>query len=215
MSLRLRIGLGLSAALDGLFPPECAACGARGAAPWCRLCAEACVPAPSLARPGLDAFRALYVYGGPVARAVRRLKYEDRPELAQALAPLLRARAPRPGGRPPDCVLPIPLAPSRLRTRGYNQALELARPWGPRLVPRALRRREVGAQVGLGGAARRANLREAFVVRAPSVVAGRHVLLVDDVSTTGATLAEAASALRRAGAASVAAVCLAVAEGER
>jgi ComF family protein len=102
----------------------------------------------------------------------------------------------------PDLLLPVPLHPSRLRKRGYNQALELARPLGRRLgIPvrhDVLRRtRCTGAQTELDAAARVGNVRGAFALA--SLPAQRHVALVDDVMTTGATLAEAAMVLLAAG----------------
>lgn len=102
----------------------------------------------------------------------------------------------------PDLLIPVPLHPSRLRKRGYNQALELARPLGRRLgIPvrhDVLRRtRCTGAQTELDAAARVGNVRGAFALA--SLPAQRHVALVDDVMTTGATLAEAALVLLAAG----------------
>jgi ComF family protein len=108
----------------------------------------------------------------------------------------------------PDAILPIPLHRARLARRGYNQALELARPiaslLGLAVLPRALvRTRDTAPQTELDADARRRNLRGAFTAEADAI-AGRRVLLVDDVVTTGATVREAAATLIRAGAASVA-----------
>src|SRR5439155_20729340 len=105
-----------------------------------------------------------------------------------------------------DAVLvPVPLHPARLRARGFNQALLLARALGRRLdlpvAPRVLvRRRATRAQPGLDAVERRRNLREAFRVRAPGTVAGRRVELVDDVLSTGAPADACARALLAAGA---------------
>jgi ComF family protein len=103
-------------------------------------------------------------------------------------------------------VIPVPLHRARLRSRGYNQALQLARQIGRQLdVPVAadlLRRtRATAPQQGLTAAARHGNLRGAFAVHRP--LGGQRVLLVDDVMTTGTTARECAAALRAAGAASV------------
>src|SRR5262249_21777320 len=104
----------------------------------------------------------------------------------------------------PDALIPIPLHPQRLRERGYNQALELARPlareFGIDLRPDALvRQRATQAQSELDAAQRRRNLRGAFAV-APGVEVPAHVALIDDVMTTGTTLREAARTLLHAGA---------------
>jgi len=100
-------------------------------------------------------------------------------------------------------IVPVPLHRSRLRQRGYNQALELARPLAARLgVPLAhdvlVRSRDTSAQTELDRAARRRNVRGAFHLR-EAIVLPDHVALFDDVMTTGATLAECARLLKRAG----------------
>ena len=147
-------------------------------------------------------------YSFPWDRLIAEFKFHGRAELAVVLAPLLAgAAATLPS---PDLVLPVPLAARRLAERGFNQAWELARRVARqrRLPARAdvLSRPVEGAhQAELSRAQRQANLRAAFVVRAPArgAIAGRRVALVDDVLTTGATAREAAAALLRAGAAAV------------
>ncbi|MGJ4728872.1 ComF family protein, partial [Luteimonas sp. SDU101] len=108
---------------------------------------------------------------------------------------------------PPDALLPVPLHRSRLRQRGYDQALELARPLAaalrlPLLTGVLQRQRATRAQSELDAGARRRNLRGAFAVGAGMALPA-HVVLVDDVMTTGATLHAAARALRKAGVARV------------
>jgi competence protein ComFC len=152
---------------------------------------------------------------GPLQRAVHRLKYRGRPGAARVLVDLLVPVAAELGLRSaegPPLVVPVPLYPLRERQRGYNQAALLARPLAERLdfpyAPGLLaRRRQTAPQVGLSRAQRRENVRDAFVAR-PGV-AGRVVLLVDDVTTTGSTLASAATACLAAGATRVYAVTLA------
>lgn len=141
-------------------------------------------------------------FGGPLADALRRLKYARRTELVPALAALLAGACAPLAGRV-DAVVPIPLHPARLRARGFNQAALLAAPVAARLgVPLdagALRRvRDTPAQAGLGASDRASNVRGCFAAR---LRPGRtRVLVIDDVRTTGATFAEAARALREAGA---------------
>lgn len=196
----------LEALLDCVFPVTCAACPKPGRAPFCALCAEALEPAPPLELPGLASVGVPYEYGGPVALAVRALKFESRPEIGPPLGRWLGAAIERPVV---DLVIPIPLGPGRLARRGYNQARELARGLGPVAGPKALRRSgERPPQVGLSRAERLENQRGAFVAE-PARVKGRRVLLVDDVVSTGATLEAARAALAAAGATEVHAAAVA------
>jgi ComF family protein len=138
----------------------------------------------------------------PLAVAVQRLKYGGRRVVAATLGDLLAARYPFGAG---TVVVPVPLHPHRLRARGFNQALLLARRLarGRRLelAPRALARvRDTTPQADLGAGARQGNVRNAFVVQRPAAVRGRAVVLVDDVLTTGATADACARALCTAGA---------------
>jgi len=146
-----------------------------------------------------------YVGGSVLASAVQGLKYRRRRPLAEALGAHLARHYPFTA----DVVLvPVPLHPARLRARGFNQALLLARVLGRRrglaVAERALvRRRATRAQPGLDAAERRRNLGQAFHVRRADAVAGRRIVLIDDVLTTGATADACAKALLQAGALSV------------
>ncbi len=118
--------------------------------------------------------------------------------------------------REPDIILPVPLHISRLRSRGFNQALLLARvcfpEWQGKIQPDLLHRHKPTIpQTSLSGKARRNNLKGAFSVSDPGLVAGRKILLIDDVFTTGATLNECAKTLSKAGAAEIEAFTLAMA----
>lgn len=163
-------------------------------------------------RPRFRRARACALYGGSEGRedaltaVLHRYKYGRDVSLAATLARVLVERCPLRSEY--DVVVPVPLHLSRLRWRGFNQSLLLARPlarrWGIPTAPRALMRtRATPPQVGLTDAARRKNTAGAFAVREPAAVRGRHILLVDDVLTTGATANECARSLRRAGAAQV------------
>jgi len=150
---------------------------------------------------------ALYHYAPPVDYFIRALKFHRQLGLARLLGEQMAQRLLSETRRP-DLILPVPLHRARLRERGYNQALEIARP-----VARALgapldylslvRVRPTAPQTGMTLAARRKNLRNAFRLRDPAAVRGRHVVLVDDVMTTGSTVQAAAQCLRHAGAETV------------
>jgi ComF family protein len=228
----LRAAVG--ALLDLVYPPRCAACGEPiGAGAFCGVCAEAVDPVPpGCARcgqpgpdaecgacraqpPAFDAVRAGGLLGGPLADAIHALKYRNRPALARPLGAWLASRAPLSGDA---AIVSIPLARGRRIERGYDQAAlladHLARAAGAsrRRLPAALRRvRETPPQVGRTRAERARNVAGAFEASG-GALAGRDVLLVDDVVTTGATADAAAAALRRAGARSVVVVALARAE---
>jgi ComF family protein len=151
--------------------------------------------------PAFDAAHAAFEYRFPVDRVIQRFKFGGDLAAGRWLARQLARRvaaAPRPD------VLVVPgLAPARLRARGFNQALEIARVvaslHGLRVDAHAIEKvRDTAPQPGLGGRERRANLRGAF--RAARTFEGLHVALVDDVLTTGATADAVARVLKAAGA---------------
>lgn len=152
------------------------------------------------ARSEFDASFARYEYRFPVDRLVQRFKYSGDLAIGRWLAMqlALRVRA----APAPQLLVPMPITRARLRERGFNQAVEIARVVSRVVrvpaVPRALERtRDAPPQSGLGRRARRANLRDAFAC--PRPLNARHVALVDDVITTGATADAAARVLKHAG----------------
>jgi ComF family protein len=146
-----------------------------------------------------------------VRDAIHAFKFRGKRALARPLAALIGEQWPA-AARDVAALVPVPLGRPRERERGFNQAAllaeRLARSLGVDVRPRWLARmRDTRPQSDLGAAERRANVRGAFAARAD--VAGRHVVVVDDVLTTGATVAECARALRAAGAARVGVVAVA------
>jgi ComF family protein len=185
-------------ALSECDPAECATCGLP--APEHGLCRSCRVRL----RP-LTAAHCTFLYEGPLADALHRLKYRGRDELMGRVAERWAATLPLPRNLLLDrpLIVPVPLHPRRLRERGFDQAWILARALARRTGLEAasrllMRVRDTRAQVGLGREERQANVAGAFA--ADPRVAGRTVLLVDDVLTTGATLHAAAEALGAAGA---------------
>lgn len=155
--------------------------------------------------PDYDATVVIADYTWPLDHLVTALKFRAQLPLAAWLAEQLGEALLAAPAALPDLLLPVPLSAQRLRARGYNQAWEVTRRLGARLVipvcPDGLRRLgDNPAQATLDRAQRLANLQGAFDVPDPARVAGRHVGVVDDVMTTGATLGEIATQLKRAGA---------------
>jgi ComF family protein len=160
----------------------------------------------------LQTIRAAVVFEGGAPEAVHQMKYNGFFALAQPLADMM-VEAWWCWQSDVDLVMPIPLHPRRQKKRGYNQSELLVKRFCQRLNlahdMRSLRRlRATPPQVGLNAVERRLNVQDAFMVLGDGC-AGRHVLLVDDVCTTGSTLAAAAEVLLAAGAYSVSAYCVA------
>ena len=186
----------------------------RGASGPVALCGN-CLCQP----PAFDATVAVADYAAPVDQLVLGLKFGAKLALAPLFSDLLREAMlgfAATGLSLPDCIAPVPLGRIRLQERGFNQALEIARPLSamlgvPLMTGMLVRVRDTAAQTQLSPLARKRNLRGAFTL-APQMIdtlRGRHIGLVDDVMTTGATANELAATLKRFGAARV--TCLVVA----
>ena len=210
------------AGLDLLYPPQCGGCSKPGAR-WCSKCqrdsplvglplcdccgvhwaaGRLCLDCQT-ERPAFDAVRSWGYFEGVLRHAIHQLKYYGDLALGEALArPMIDLYSGLPWNV--DLVVPVPLGVARRAERGYNQASLLAWPialsCGLAYRPKALRRwRDTPSQVGLDMLERRKNLIDAFQAR-PDLVDGKAVMLVDDVTTTGATMQACALALRKAGA---------------
>jgi ComF family protein len=183
--------------LPRLDEPACPRCAL--ASPGGEVCGR-CLAHP----PAYDATVAALSYRFPADALVHALKYRGELALAPLFARLLAAKIAH--GERVNYLVPVPLSARRLAQRGYNQAVEIARPLAAALdvalVPRlCVRSRDTPAQSELPWAARARNVSGAF--RCPSELDGAIVAVLDDVMTTGATLQETALALKRAGAARV------------
>jgi ComF family protein len=170
-------------------------------------------------RPFFEAVGAAYLYEGALMEAIHLFKYGSRSFLADSLGPLLGQFA-RKWLKQADgyLTIPVPLHPKRLRERGFNQSLLLARHVSEQLHTEldflSLRRiRYTSPQTGLGKDGRQKNVRKAFRVVKPDAVKKKTVLLVDDVFTTGNTLNECARALKRSDCDKI--LCLVLARAKR
>jgi ComF family protein len=218
--------------LDGPPEPVCGGCLARlREPPWprCPRChfpwgtgrvSETCLACLDWS-PALRWARSAVILEDPAERLVHALKYQGWRELAPALARCM-ARLPLPGDASTGVcvVVPVPTTRRRQRQRGYNQAALIAGAYARALtlplVDALARTASGGSQVALRPSQRRSNVRGAFSSAAEAAeIAGRHVLLIDDVLTTGATACEAAEALERAGALGVSVITFARALPDR
>ncbi|MHB1592332.1 MAG: ComF family protein, partial [Sulfuricella sp.] len=197
--------------LNRLLCPGCDADLSHYRAPACPVCAlptpdgqvcGACLHHP----PAFDRTLAAFSYGFPVDRLLHAFKYGGNLALVDVLAqPLARLVAAQPR---PDLLLPMPLHPSRLKERGFNQSLEIAKPISrwldiPLAVEACQRTRDTPTQAGLKWKERRRNVRGAFACDLD--LSGKNVAVLDDVMTTGVTLEEVSRILKDRGASEVSA----------
>jgi ComF family protein len=219
----------LSAGVDLFLPPACLLCGdllPPGFDPR-EFCAECQATMPPLGRshcsccsqpfpgtssqhlcatclqrpPAFSIAHAACSYQERIKDAIHQLKYRNQVNLAQPLGKLLgKALETAEVSFKPDCIIPVPLHPGRLKQRGYNQALEISRPLARKMqvpIDTTLLQRTLKTppQQGLTAAERRSNLRNAFIVT--STTSARNILLVDDVMTTGETVRECCRVLMK------------------
>ncbi len=214
----------MRALLELILPPHCPGCGREGellcrgcAAPLRRRSGEppgAPLGMPVVLPEGLLQLEWCATYGGPVRDALHALKYRGERRLCEPLAAAMAERW-RVAGRGGDLLTWVPVHSSRRRERGFDQAEELARALARHLdlpVARCLERQQrTAAQHALGQAERASNTTGAFVMAegARERLGGRWLVVVDDIATTGATLAGCAAALLEGGAAAVSAITVA------
>lgn len=218
-------------AVDWFYPPTCATCGLTGARwctdcrsdvkplhpPICRICGDpikkgATCDACATLSPPFTAMRSWAEFEDPVRKALHSLKYRSNMGLGEVLAqPLVEIILAE--SWPIEIVVPIPLSNEHLKERGYNQAALLAHPLALKLKldyqPGSIRRiKETATQIHLSASERYTNLQDAFWAN-PATLKGKKVLLIDDVTTTGATMKSCADAVKKAGAQEI--YCLTVA----
>lgn len=201
-----------SALLNLFFPSRCPNCSAyvedRGT--FCAVCERRLVHVHALACPQeflpyLDGIWAFAHYREGVRNLLRALKYQGKKSALPALHKILAAgEAPLAQQPHPLTAAAVPLSPERLRTRGFNQVEEIFAPWlaahDITLAPLLVRTRETAPLYARTRTERRQELCGAFAMAEGAHAAGKDILLVDDIMTTGATLGECARTLKRAGA---------------
>jgi competence protein ComFC len=217
--------------LDWLFPPECGGCGRKGCR-WCQDCqakveligsivcpvcgdpqnsAQTCKKCLQIP-PAYHSLRSWAAFKGPLREALHHLKYRKDLALGDSLSRPLITYFEGLNWRV-DLIVPVPLGKKRIKERGYNQAALLARPLALALSINysskgLLRIKDIPSQVGLTIKQRRQNVSGAFWAN-PDTVSGRRVLIIDDVTTTGATIEACAMALKESGSADIFALTLA------
>lgn len=223
-SLRSRL---LQRLTSTVYPPRCVLCGASGfndmdiceacynALPWIEsACIQCAIPlarhsgnqlkcGECLKKPPLfDRSASLFRYENDAVTLIHRLKFDEKLACSRLLGGMLADAIDTRGIERPECILPVPLFKKRLKQRGFNQSIELARPvaraFNLRLDLQSVKRvRDTRSQTELGKKQRRKNIRSAFEIVRP--VRAQHVAVVDDVVTTASTVNELARILKRAG----------------
>jgi len=210
-----------------VYPPRCVLCGSSGfndmdicsscyrALPWIQsMCAQCAIPLAEVSGgnlicghclqkpPVFDHSISLFCYQNDAIKLIHQLKFNEKLANARLLGSLLVGAIQKNNTELPECILPVPLYQNRLRQRGFNQSIELARPIHkafniPVNVRSLARVRDTPSQTGLDKKQRRKNMRGAFEIARP--LNAQHVAIVDDVVTTTSTVNELARLLKRAG----------------
>jgi ComF family protein len=209
--------------VDMFYPPFCGGCGKPGAR-WCKECLESTIKLSELlvcgicsrpiqtpgicknctqSPPSFDNLKAWGVYSGPLRRAIHRFKYENDLALADTFA-LFLIQLYNNYRWPVDMIVPVPLSKKRFNERGYNQSAHLALPVSLALkksvsYKAVMRIKDTHPQFDLSVSDRWQNVDGAFNSQ-PKIVAGKNILLIDDITTTGATINACAKSLKKAGA---------------
>lgn len=185
--------------------PKCRKCGKPLNSDASTVCGDCLKDEPAFESAG-----SFGLYDGALRKAINLLKYHNVKRLSKPLSDIiLRIKIPR-----VDAVLPVPLYKKRLRQREFNQSALIAKYTARSLgliliVDSLVKNRDTKPQVGLSSDERRKNMRNAFGIQNKEMIEGKNILLVDDVSTTGATVRECSKILKKAGAGEVHVVTLA------
>lgn len=210
-----------SALLDIIYPPKCPVCRKPVAVhgEWCPSCLNGILAVRWLNLAGhhlkaLDECLVICEYRGGVKRLLHDMKYRQAERYAIYLGWLLQEGRAQTVLEGCDLIVPVPLSARRLEERGYNQTERIFKEWceknaaGKWRADVLLRRRETLPQWELDLARRRKNVKGAFAVTRPGVVQGKHIVLVDDIVTSGLTLEACAQALKKSGAVKVSGLAL-------
>lgn len=209
-----------TAFLDLIYPPKCPACkeGVHEQGAWCQACLARILSLRhfSLGEHGvkaLDSCQVVCEYTGVLKRLIHDMKFRQQQKYGAQLSWLLQYVQIE-EAIPQPLVIPVPLHRERLRERGYNQAEAIFKKWAKKKkllwMPELLQRtRYTVPQWELNLRDRRQNMKKAFVLTKPEAVKNQHIILVDDIVTTGITLEECAKVLKKAGAVSVTAIVIA------
>lgn len=214
-----------TAVLDFLYPPKCPTCKTpvREQGAWCQTCLAKILSVRQINMLEhhlihLDSCRVVCEYTGGLKRIIHDMKFRQQQRYAVHLRWLIQQHIRADDFPPIDYVIPIPLHADRLKERGYNQTAVIFKEWAikgkmPWLTDLLQRTRHTIPQWELNIKSRKQNIKGVFVVEKPEIIKDKHILIVDDIITTGITLDECAKVLKKAGAASVHG--LAVASGAR
>ena len=214
-----------TAVLDIIYPPKCPVCktpvGAQGV--WCQICLAKILSVRQINMSEhnlthLDSCTVVCEYTGGLKRIIHDMKFRQQQRYAICLSWLIQQHISTEDFPHIDYVIPIPLHEKRLKERGYNQAEAIFKDWAIKgkmswTIDILQRARYTIPQWELNITERKQNITGAFVIRRPEIVKNKHIIVVDDIITTGITLDECAKVLKEAGAASVHG--LAVASGSR